>query len=178
MKYIAQLLGFSAIGISLFVYSRKKREKILIFKLIQDLLWSAHYLLLGTYPAMATNLICASREITFNAKNPRLSKNHILTYAYVIFYLLSAILTWKNAFSIFPALSSIITTIAFRLKDPIKLKLLAIPSSLCTLVYNITTSHSISVYVGVTITLTTLFTSLASTVIEKKRKKVNQDEKG
>ena len=178
MKTVAQIFGFIAIGISLFVYSRRKREHILICKLTQDLTWAMHYLLLGAYSAMATNLICAGREVTFY--NPKIKPllNQLLTVAFISFYVASAIITWKNVFSIFPATSSIISTLAFRLKNPVKIKLLAIPSSLCTLVYNITTSHSISVYVGISITLTTITVSLISTLIgNKKKTEVASDEK-
>lgn len=171
MDQAAQIFGFAAIGISLFIYSQKKRGRLLLFKLIQDLLWSTHYLLLGAYPAMATNLICASREVVFGSKSSRLEKNHLITLAYIAFYLLSAVLTWKNAFSIFPAMSSVISTVALRAKKPLHTKLMAIPSSLCTLIYNITTSHSISVYVGVTVTLTTITYSLICTFIDYKKEK-------
>lgn len=173
MNVIAQILGFSAIGISLFVYSRKKREHILSCKLAQDVLWATHYCLLGAYSAMATNLICAARECTFYNQNSKLAKSRIITAAFISFYLLSALFTWKNVFSIFPALSSTFSTLAFRMKDPIKIKLLAIPSSLCTLVYNITTSRSVSVYIGISITLTTICFSLAEAFISKRKEKQN-----
>ena len=170
MKTVAQIFGFMAIGISLFVYSRRKREHILICKLTQDLTWAMHYCLLGAYSAMATNLICAGREITFYNPKVKPALNRLLTAVCIAFYIVSAIITWRNVFSLFPAMSSIISTLAFRLKNPVKIKLLAIPSSLCTLVYNITTSHSISVYVGITITLTTISISLISTLIRTKMK--------
>jgi len=178
MKTAAQIFGFMAIGISLFVYSRRKREHILICKLTQDMVWAIHYCLLGAYSAMATNLICAGREITFYNPKVKPFVNRCLTLIFISFYLVSALITWKNIFSIFPALSSIISTLAFRLKNPIRIKLLAIPSSLCTLIYNITTSHSVSVYVGITITLTTISVSLISTLICGKNNKneVKQDE--
>ena len=171
MKTVAQIFGFMAIGISLFVYSRRKREHILICKLTQDLTWAMHYCLLGAYSAMATNLICAGREVTFYNPKVKPALNRLLTAVCIAFYVISAIITWKNIFSIFPAMSSIISTLAFRLKNPVKIKLLAIPSSLCTLVYNITTSHSISVYVGITITLTSISISLISTLIRNKNER-------
>ncbi len=165
MNYIAQLFGFSAIGISFLVYSRKKRRHILICKLLQDIFWMLHYFLLGTYSAAVTNMICATREILFFSESPRISKTKTITFTFIAFYLVSAILTWKNVYSIFPALSSTFSAIAFSFKKPIYTKLIAIPSSLCTLVYNITTSHSVSVYVGITISLGTLCFSLVETAL-------------
>ena len=174
MDILAQVFGFSAIGISLLVYSRKKRERILGFKLVQDILWALHYLLMGAYPAMATNLICASRELAFKNPNKKPLHKWILTGLYFGFYLVSALLTWKDMFSIFPAMSSMFATLAFSLKDPVRLKLLVIPSSLCTLIYNITTAHSASVYVGVSFTIITLCISLTETFL-KRRSEKNQE---
>lgn len=165
MELLAQVFGFSAIGMSIIIYSRKNREKLLLSKLFQDIFWAIHYFLLGAYSAMATNLIGASREIVFGSKNPKLGKNLFITLSYIVFYFASALITWKNAFSIFPAMSSVFSTIALSAKKPVHTKLLAIPSALCTLVYNVTTSHSLSVYIGLSVTLSTIIFSLISTYV-------------
>ena len=181
VSHIAQLFGFAAIGCSLLIYSRKKRGSILGFKLVQDVCWAMHYLLLGAFSAMATNLICALREVAFRSKRERISRNVVVFAGFLLFYALSAVVTWQNAFSILPACSSIFSTVAFRIRSPRKMKLLAIPSSLCTLAYNIAVSHSVSVYVGVTFTLSTLAASLiGESLANQKRNRLQQsiDKKG
>ena len=168
---IAQIFGFGAIGCSLLIYTRKKRDSLLIFKLVQDLCWAMHYGLLGAYSAMASSLICASRETVYYNKNPKISKNVPLFIGFLLFFALSAVLTWKNVFSIFPAMSSIFSTIAFRIKRARLLKLMALPSYACTLVYNIAVAHSISVYVGLTITLSSITYSFIRDAIAAKKQK-------
>ncbi|MBQ6824047.1 MAG: YgjV family protein [Clostridia bacterium] len=75
-------------------------------------------------------------------------------------YTPSAALTWKNVFSILPALSSSVSTFAFWMKEPRHTKMLAILASSITLTYNITAAHSPSVYVAVSITMLTSIVSL------------------
>lgn len=82
---IVQIFGFAAIGSSLLIYTRKKRWSILGFKLVQDLCWAIHYLLLGAYSAMATNLICTTRELVFQSKNPRISSNKLILACFLAF---------------------------------------------------------------------------------------------
>ena len=168
---IAQIFGFGAIGCSLLIYTRKKRDTLLIFKLVQDLCWATHYGLLGAYSAMASSLICASRETVYYNKNPKISKSVPLFAAFLLFFALSAVLTWKSVFSIFPAMSSIFSTIAFRIKRPRLLKLMALPSYACTLIYNVAVAHSISVYVGLTITLSSITYSFIRDALDAKRQK-------
>ncbi|MBR3862773.1 MAG: YgjV family protein [Clostridia bacterium] len=168
---IAHVFGFGAIGCSLLIYTRKKRDGILLFKLVQDLFWATHYGLLGAYSAMASSLICATRETVYYNKNPKISKSVPLFCCFLLFFALSAALTWKSIFSIFPALSSIFSTIAFRIKRPRLLKLMALPSYACTLIYNITVAHSISVYVGLTITLSSITYSFIRDAIASKKEK-------
>ena len=168
---IAQVFGFGAIGCSLLIYTRKKRNALLIFKLVQDLFWTAHYGLLGAYSAMASSLICASRETVYYNKNPKISKSVPLFAGFLLFFALSAVVTWKNIFSIFPAMSSIFSTIAFRIKHPRLLKLMALPSYACTLIYNVAVAHSISVYIGLSITLSSITYSFIRDAIASKKAK-------
>ena len=173
---IPHIFGFGAIGCSLLIYTRKKRENILLFKLVQDLFWAIHYGLLGAYSAMASSLICASRETVYSNKSPKISKSVPLFVGFLLFFALSAVVTWKSIFSIFPAMSSIFSTIAFRIKRPRLLKLMALPSYACTLVYNIAVAHSVSVYVGLTITLSSItYSFIRDAITAKKAKETPQN---
>ena len=168
MKYIAQIFGALAICCSLIIYSRKERKKLLIFKCVQDICWCTHYLLLSAFTAAATSALCVTRSIAFYASPKKDKKSIIILFVYLALYALSAALTWKNAFSILPAISSSISTIAFWMKKPSQTKVLSIFASCCTVGYNIAVAHSISVYVGAAITITT---SIISLIVGAKKKK-------
>ena len=170
MYVVTQLFGITAVAMSLIIYSRKTRIKILAFKLVQDVCWFVHYLLLGTYPAAATSFLCISRSVVYANNHRKFFASKIWLLVYVLLYAASAVLTWKSVFSIFPAVSSILSAIGFWLKTPRRTKTVSIFASLCSLVYNITTAHSPAVYIGVTFTITTSLYSIVRESMETKRR--------
>lgn len=153
---------------SLIIYSRKTRSRILAFKLVQDVCWFVHYLLLGAYSAAATSFLCISRSVVYANNHRKFFASKIWLFVYVMLYAASAVLTWKSVFSIFPAISSILSSIGFWLKTPRRTKIVSIFASLCSLVYNITAAHSPAVYIGVTFTVTTSLYSIIRESIETK----------
>lgn len=51
LKLISEILGFVGVGLNAVVYQQKKREKLLIFKLISDVVWTFITGLWETIPA-------------------------------------------------------------------------------------------------------------------------------
>ena len=166
LSWVAQAFGAIAICCSLLIYSRNDRKKLLIFKCIQDLCWCTHYLLLGAFSAVATSGLCIGRSMAFYGNPKKQRKSKLLLVLFLVLYAISAALTWKNAFSILPALSSSISTFAFWMKEPRHTKMLAILASWITLSYNITVTHSPSVYVAVTFTT---LTSVVSLIVQARK---------
>lgn len=167
--WISQIFGAFAIVCSLLIYSRKERNKLLIFKCVQDACWLIHYLLLGAYPAVATSGLCICRSIMFYGTPREKEKSKWILVMFLLLYVGSAVVTWKNTFSILPAISSAISTVAFWMKKTEQTKSLAILASLVTLSYNVMVTHSVAVYVGVTFTVTTALLSLLLSIKKEKR---------
>ena len=61
IEYIGQVVGLLPLGISIFVYLYNDRKKTLWFKLISDLLWTLHFILLGQWTGAVINAICILR---------------------------------------------------------------------------------------------------------------------
>lgn len=162
INIIAQTFGFLAILSSVIIYSRKTRAKILFYKSMQDACWFTHYILISAYSAAATSILCFVRAILFYRLKEKKGDKLVLII-FLVLYALSAMLTWKNIFSIFPAVSSSISTVAFWLRKPIHTKILAILASCSTLLYNLMIAHSISVYVGASISIITSVISIIKT---------------
>lgn len=160
MKYAAQVFGLLALCASLIIYRQKKRQKLLYFKLFQDVMWLIHYLLLGTASAAATSALCITRSAVYANSSKKFFALRIWIPIYVILYAASAVLTWSSVFSLFPALSSILSSIGFGMRQPRHTKIIALFASACTLVYNIAVAHSPSVYLGLTFTVCTSVYSL------------------
>ena len=159
-KDIAQIFGALAICCSLIIYSRTDRKKLIVFKCIQDVFWLTHYALLSAFSAAATSTLCIARSVVFYRRKDTDKKSKVLLPIFLSLYALSAILTWKNVFSILPAIGSSISTVAFWMKNPRHTKLLSVLASSCTLAYNVTVAHSVSVYVGASLTILTALFSL------------------
>ncbi|MBQ9099715.1 MAG: YgjV family protein [Clostridia bacterium] len=168
LYWIAQGFGVVAVTMSLIIYQRKTRKGILTFKTVQDLSWLTHYLLIAAFPAAATSALCLCRAFVFYNQDKKFGKSILWLPFFIILYAVSAVLTWSNIFSIFPAISSSLSTVAFWMKEPRHTKMLAILASLCTLIYNIMQAHSITVYIGVTFTITSALVSLLMPLFRKK----------
>ena len=160
MTTVAQIFGFLALSASLIIYRQKKRQKLLYFKLFQDVMWCIHYLLLGAASAAATSALCITRSAVYANSSKRFFPLRVWIPIYVALYAGSAALTWSSVFSLFPALSSILSSIGFGLRQPRHTKIVALFASACTLVYNIAVAHSPAVYLGLTFTVCTSVYSL------------------
>lgn len=167
MKLIAEIIGAVAVISSLVIYQQKRRKKMLICKLLQDLCWGIHYIILGAFSAAATSFICMARSALFYNNDKKFFSSKIWFLIFIVFYASSAALTWNGFFSLFPATASILSTVAFWQKNPKNTKLIQILSSCSTLTYNINVSHSVMVYIGVTLTISSCIISILS---EKKKR--------
>lgn len=113
---IAQIFG--AVGILAFImlYQFNSMKNVLKTKMVMDVLWAVHYLLLGAASAFAVNAICLVRECVFLNDDKKIFKSQIWLLVFVAFNIVSAIVTWKGYFSIIPAMASTLATISFKQK--------------------------------------------------------------
>lgn len=172
VNLIAWIIGFGAIACSVIAYQQQKRNRLLCFKLLSDGLWFAHYFCLGLYTPMATNILAALRETVFFNKERIRSKGRLPLYIFCVLYLGAAALTWKNALSLLPALSSICSTTSFWMADPRHTKLISIPAALLTITYNIFQGQSLPVYIGAGLSMVSAISSLIEVSIKNKKKTV------
>ena len=160
MKFILiQLIGFVAIGVDFVIYQQTKREKILICKGIADVLWSAHHALLGGISGAAVSMIGILREVIFYFRpKARWARSSAWLGVFIAIYLASAIITWKNIYSIFPTIAAVCASIGFWSKKPEITKRMALPVSVCMFIYA-TSTHSIATMVNETLVCVSLAVS-------------------
>ena len=137
MNYIGQAIGIVAIIISVLIYYQHSRAKMVFFKLITDVLWVLHHLLIFSYTAAATTGIAIIREIVFlRGKKSRLG--HVLNIViFSIMFVTVSLFTWKDVFSFFPALASVLATVAFGSDREKLIRVFAFISSVSMLFYGI-----------------------------------------
>ena len=138
MNIIGQIIGFAAVGISVFVFQQGTMKRMSAFKLICDILWTLHFLLIGAYTGMVTTTIAILREILLiNRKKVPKTDNRIFLFPFCVCFFLAGFITWKNVFSVLPVCASCIATVAFGKKDTAASRKLSLLVSFLMMVYGI-----------------------------------------
>ena len=161
MNFIGQIVGFVAIGISSVIYLQKSRSKILTVKLITDVTWATHHLLLGNIIAGTSAGIAILREVLF-IKKPR----PVYLVIFQILLFLPLIFTYKNITSFIPPIASTLSTFGFYCKNVRLIKLFAVLVSVLSLTYAVFNNSIASVF-NELIVLSSLAISAIKVHIEK-----------
>lgn len=168
--WIGQGIGVVAMLESFFIFQVTDRRKMVLFKLVDDVLWVTHFLLIGGYTAALTTGIAVFREIVFYFKGEKKWASSIwVAVGFSIVFAACAPLTWKNIFSIFPAAASVVSTWVFWITKTDIGKLIQLPSAVCMLVYNIVYSS----YSGILtqfITIASICTFFGKKFLKRNRK--------
>ncbi len=126
---IAILLGYSVLKVS--------RKVILVCNMLINLLWAAHYFLLGANTGALCSLLCVAMTFVFYFKDTvkwlgKLYVPILFGVAFAVF----GIVTWENWFSIIPVVGNILLVIAMWLDKEIVIKATCIPVAALWVVYN------------------------------------------
>ena len=143
--WIGQAIGVIAMVESFVIYQVTDRKKMVALKLLDDVLWVIHFILIGGYTAMLTTgiAVCAP-------------------------------LTWANIFSIFPAAASVVSTWVFWVNKTETAKLIQLPSALCMFIYSIVYSSYSGVLTQI-ITIASIALFFARYFIKNKKSRSKGD---
>ena len=137
MIILAWILGVGGIIFNFLIYQQTKRKELLSVKLIADILWSLHYIFLGAWSGAAICAVGIVRESIFLNESKAWAKGTRWLLVFLFLSIVSAIFTWKNVYSLLPAISSAISVFSFWRGNPKLTKILVFPISGCFMVYNI-----------------------------------------
>lgn len=122
----AEICGGLATAVGFLIFQQKKRSHILFLKLVCDVLWVLHFLLLGAYSGMAISLVACGREILFSLIGRKDGKKPLpLLFVFLILNTCSVALTWTGFWSICSLLSGWLGTLAYWQTVPNRIKLFA-----------------------------------------------------
>lgn len=173
LKIAAQIIGYIAIAESVLVFISTKREKILIFKLIDDVLWFFNMLFMGNYTGAVLNAIAVGRELVFfNRGRKKWASHKFWLFFFMAVMLVSPILTWAGPVSILPAAGSAVAVICFYAQKPIMTKCFAYFAQGAWLAYAILTNNTASTVCNV-IALVSATIGLIHELIVKRKAKRN-----
>lgn len=171
LEQIGQLIGFVALGFSLLIFQQKKRGSILAYKLISDTLWTIHHALLFSWSGMVVCIIGCLRSITFvriGKKSDRTQK--IWLFIFLTIGTVLIFLSWKNVWSVFSLISTILATVGYWQKNPNRMKLFMFLVSLSQLTYG-TAISSFSMILNEILSLASLIIFFIRTTIKKEANK-------
>lgn len=118
MFALAQSVGFVATGVAISSFQAKKRMNMLIMQTVSNLLWLAHYLMLGSLTAGLANLICTLRNVVYGMRGKyKFADSKLVPAISIVAFIISGIFTYETPFDILPTLASICASIAFFVKD-------------------------------------------------------------
>jgi hypothetical protein len=156
-----QTIGFffGALGIvaNILIYQQKSGKKLLVYKLISDILWAAHYLLLGGISAFFIACISTIRESIFLNQKKKWARSRLWLVLFILLSIGSAAIVWKTAANLLPTIASILSVLSFWRNNPTLSKFLAFPISICMLIYDI----YVASYVGI---INEVFTIVSASV--------------
>ena len=131
-----EVLGLSGLAMGILAYQTNKHKNIVLLKLANELLFGIQYGFLGAYTGAFMNGLSCIRNYIFVENVKKNKSNKVWIGLFMIIILVFGILTWDSGYSIIPIYAKILTTIAYGIKDPRKIRLLTFPSSISWLIYN------------------------------------------
>lgn len=134
---LANLVGLLGIICTLIIYQQKSRVGLLVAKLVSDVVWFAYYMLIYAYSGAAVAVIGMAREVIFINREKKWAKSPLWLVLFLALSVVSGIVTWKNAYSIFPCVASALAVIGFWIGRSKLSRFLSYPISVSMLVYAI-----------------------------------------
>ena len=137
IKIAAQIFGLGAMAALFSIYQQTDRKKLIKCKLIADICWVIHYVMLGAYGGVIPNFVGIFREFVFvNREKKKWADSVIWPIIFVAFNWLLGISAFSSAINILPIAASTFVTISLWNRKPNITKLISIPVSIAFMVYD------------------------------------------
>lgn len=174
-----QILGFIAIGMNLIAVQFNKHFYLVLFASLGSLLFGVQYLFLGAYTGFLLELVGIVRNIIFmqRIKERKPMKTAILLFSLLTFIIgvVSIIMTWDASIkavshwstnltictifavgiSVISIVAKILSTFAYGIENPHKIRMLKLPTSVLWILYNLI-AFSIAGVVNEIMTITSI----------------------
>ena len=135
---LSTIFGVLGMATTVLIYQQKTRKGLILSKLLSDVIWFLYYICLSAYSGAAIAVIGMIRELVFINRQKNWAKHPIWLVFFLVLSFVSAIITWKNIYSILPCIASAISVISFWIGNPKLSRKLSYPISACMLTYNVT----------------------------------------
>lgn len=140
MKYtaiISLICGIVGTIVNAIIFWQKNREKLLLFKLFADIVWTIHYGLIFAWTGAITCGISIIRETVFLNKKHKWAQSNLWLIFFCAFSLSYGIAAWENTLNILPICGAILSVVSFSVGKPTLSRILQIIISIMFLIYDI-----------------------------------------
>ncbi len=137
MNIIAQGLGVVGLICAVISFQQRSHRSIVLLQIMSCGAFCAHFAMLGAYTGAALNLIGVFRAVVFVNKGKKWADSRAWLFLFCGMSVAVGTFSWNGFISILPILGMICTTVAFWVKTPKYVRLIALPSSPLWLVYNL-----------------------------------------
>ncbi len=164
---VTQLIGFLALIAGVISFQFKSHKNIMICKSSSEFLFTVQYALLGAWTAVVLSLISVFRNLLFRklVKEKRSTRPAILAFGGMV--LATGVFTYDGFLTLLPIASKLLSTISYGMKQERWLRLIAIPSSVFWIIYNVAVG-SIAGALTDGLTLVSIFVAIYKYDIRKK----------
>jgi hypothetical protein len=135
--YIAQAVGFIGMVLAFISFQKGNREGIILFQIMASFVFTLHFTLLGAYTGAILNIFGVLRNIVFLHREKSWANKKAWLYIFLLLFIISGLITYKNVYSLFPILGMCIASVALWMRNSKHTRFIVIFSSPCWLVYNI-----------------------------------------
>ena len=156
MDFIAQGLGVIALIIAILSFQQNSQKRIVTFQMVSSVFFCIHFIMLDALLGGILNGIGIFRAFIFRNRDKAWASNKLWFFLFCLLFIIAGLFFWEGYISLLPILSMILTTIAFRIKNPRTVRFVSAPASPLWFIYNLA-FHS---YPGM-LTETFVFSSIA-----------------
>lgn len=134
MELFIQLIGALGVVASIISFQCKKHRSILIFRTLNEGIFTVQYILLGAYTGAAMNIVGCTRNMIF-AKQKGGTKKTVVLFS--ILFFVFGLLTWQGLKSLLIIVAKVLSTIAYGNKNTTVVRAIIFFTSVSWLLYSI-----------------------------------------
>ena len=137
LKIIAQVLGFMGAAFVVIGMQQNKYKQIFMCKIANQFLGGVHYLLLGGYTGMMTNLASCGTNVIYYFRIKKGKSTLVFQIIFATLFVILGVLSWHGPISILVIITKVVSSVAMGNKNPRVIRILNLISGPCWLAYNI-----------------------------------------
>lgn len=163
-------IGYSLLALS---YFKKEKKQILFMQIVAYISFTIHYYMLSGMTGAICNLIgLVALIIIYLFDKYKVKNKKLLTIGMIPFVVVIALITFKDVFSFFPIIASVIVILSFISDNERIIRIIGVISALCWLLYAVVYKS----YVAIAFEVITVWFVLAALLKNDEVKDGKKDE--